>query len=573
VVTQYDKDAVEAIGLVKMDLLGNRALTTLDDALHALRERGIEVDLQGLPEDDPATALTLREGRTLGCFQVESPGMRHLLQQMEAKTMDDVIQAVALIRPGPASSGMKEAFVRRARGLDPATPPHERLTEVLWDTYGVMLYQEDVMQTAAAVAGMDLAEADRLRRALQKRRYEDLREICTRFVSGCLAEGVDEKSARQVWDLIANFASFAFNKAHSVTYGRIAYRAVWLKTHHPAVFLTSFLASQTGYYAQRVYVEEARRLGVPILGPDVNHSDATFTVEWKGEVAALRVGLGQIKGLSLRTIEAILEKRREAPFLSLPDFLERTHAHTDEAEHLIQSGAFDHFDRTRPELSWRLHLLRTPQQKAPSGFGVRELDYGQLDAAQATPESRTRDTLRSAQSRTGGWNQKGLGMTGAHLQRGEEATLFSEPDAPGLVLPGLPDTDTATRGRLEFELLGLNIREHPLALFPCPAKERLGTDRGAQPPNPIRCVDLVRFVGGRISLHGWPAASRRVFTADGRWMRFLTLEDETALAEAVLFPDVYERYGHLLAGFGSLILTGVVHDQLGACTLHVERIW
>ncbi|MCA9317992.1 MAG: DNA polymerase III subunit alpha, partial [Planctomycetes bacterium] len=168
VVTQLDKDAVEAVGLVKMDLLGNRALTVIDDCLRALRERGAEPDLAALPEDDPATAATLREGRTIACFQVESPGMRNLLQQTGADDMDAVIQAVALIRPGPAASGMKDAYVRRFRGLEEPAPPHPRLTDLLWETQGVMLYQEDVMQVAARIAGMDLAEADLLRRALQK---------------------------------------------------------------------------------------------------------------------------------------------------------------------------------------------------------------------------------------------------------------------------------------------------------------------------------------------------------------------------------------------------------------------
>ncbi len=410
VVTQYDKNAVEAIGLVKMDLLGNRALTVLDDCTRSLREHGIEVDLANLREDDPQTAQTLREGRTLGCFQIESPGVRNLLQQTRAENMDDVIQAVALIRPGPAGSGMKDAYIRRRRELEPPTPPHPRLRDVLWDTQGVMLYQEDVMQAASAVAGMDLAQADLLRRTLQKRRLEELQERCKQFLDACVAEGVKRKDAEHVWELIANFASFAFCKAHAVTYGRISYRATWLKTHYPALFLTSFLRSETGYYAPRVYVEEARRLGVSILPPDVNQSEESYSFEHESN--ALRIGLGQIKGLTQHTLETIFEERKKrGAFLSLPAFLDRTRARTDEAESLIQCGAFDSFDRTRPELSWRLHLLRTKQTRTPKAPGSVPLGQAQLAAAQQTPESRAREALRAAQARTGGWSQRGLGMS------------------------------------------------------------------------------------------------------------------------------------------------------------------
>ncbi len=477
IVTQLDKDAVEAIGLVKMDLLGNRALTTIDDCLAGLRSRGIEIDLEKIPEDDPETARTLALGRTLGCFQVESPGMRNLLKQTSARTMDDVIQAIALIRPGPAGSGMKDAYVRRFRGLEDPRAPHPRLADLLWDTHGVMLYQEDVMQVAARMAGMDLAEADLLRRALQKRRACDLEKLAGRFLEGCAEQGIARADAISVWDLVANFAAFAFCKAHAVTYGRIAYRAVWLKTHHPAVYLAAFLASETGYYDARVYVEEARRLSVPILPPDVNRSARTFAVEGSTEgVPALRIGLGQVKGLSEHTLDAILSSREErGPFVSLPDFLERTNAHRDEVEALVQVGAFDDFDRTRPELLWRLHLLRTPRRRIPRSVepGGEPLDPGEIAACRATPSSRARRALQAARARSGGWHGSGLGLGNADFGPGECAALFPDPETPALALPRLPDVDEKTRGRLEFELLGLTVSAHPTAIFPCPADERI----------------------------------------------------------------------------------------------------
>jgi DNA polymerase III alpha subunit len=433
------------------------------------------------------------------------------------------------------------------------------------------------------MAGMDLAEADLLRRALQKRRQSDLETLAGRFLAGCSEQGIARADAMRVWDLVANFASFAFCKAHAVTYGRISYRAVWLKTHHPAVYLAAFLASETGYYDARVYVEEARRLSVPILPPDVNRSARTFAVEGLS-TPALRIGLSQVKGLSERTLESILASREErGPFVSLPDFLERAAAHKDETEALIQVGAFDGLDRTRPELLWRLHLLCAPSRRLPprragdAGADAEPLDPADLAACRATPASRARRALEIARRKSGGWHANGLGLGNVDLARGESAALFPEPETPALALPRLPDVDARTRGRLEYELLGITVHAHPTAIFPCPGDRRIAEEGSRRPVphpvNPTACADLERFVGGRITLRGWPTATRHVRTQNGRSMRFLTLEDESGIAEVVVFPDVYERDGRFLVEFGVLCVTGIVEDQMGACTLHAERIW
>jgi DNA-directed DNA polymerase III PolC len=549
--TQLDKDGVEAIGLVKMDLLGNRALTVIDDCLRAL---GLgSAALAGIAEDDEKTRTLLEHGRTLGCFQVESPGMRNLLQQIGARTMDDVIQAVALIRPGPAGSGMKDAYVRRFRGLEPPHAPHPRLTECLWDTHGVMLYQEDVMQAVVLLAGFELAEADTLRRALAKKRGAELERLQARFFAGCARERVDERDAARIWELVANFSAFGFCKAHAVTYGRIAYRAVWLKAHHPAEYMNAFLNSQTGYYDTRVYVEEARRLGVPILPPDVNRSDEGFALERVPDGrAAIRVGLERVKGLSEATLRALLAARaRGGAYLSLPDFLERSGARADECERLILAGAFDAFDRTRPEMLLRLHLLSTPARRPPRG-----LDADALAACRATP---------AARERASGWSRSSLGLDAARLAPGEETPLFPAPAARALALPALPELDPVRRGRLELELLGLTVSAHPTVLFPCAAAR---DEHAALLP----CGALARRRGERVQLLGWLAASRPVRTNGGRWMRFLTLEDESGIAEVVLFPDVYARDGHHLVGRGPFRISGRVEEHMGACTLHAERI-
>jgi DNA polymerase III alpha subunit len=317
---------------------------------------------------------------------------------------------------------------------------------------------------------------------------------------------------------------------------------------------------------------------VAILPPDVNKSGAEFRLEWpagNGQRGALRVGLSRVKGLSERTLKAILSEREREPFVALPDFLARTGAHADEAEHLIQCGAFDSFDRTRPEMLWRLHLLCAPERRPPRDLARdAALDPHLLAACRATPEERA---LESARRATGGWTGRGIGVGAAALLPGATAPLFPAPETPALALPRLPELDPAARGRLELELLGLTVGTHPSALFPCAGEERLAAARGSgrreRPPEAVPCGSLPAHRGRRVSVRGWLAASRRVRTADARWMRFATLEDESGLAEIVLFPDAYERWGHLLASQGPFLVSGRAEDQLGAVTLHAERIW
>ncbi|MFT5081881.1 MAG: DNA polymerase III alpha subunit, partial [Planctomycetota bacterium] len=601
VVTQFDKDGVEAIGLVKMDLLGNRALTVLDDCLKILKsECDVEIDLETIPEDDVLTGELLAAGRAIGCFQIESPGMRNLLKQTAARTMDDVIQSIALIRPGPASSGMKDAYVRRFRGLEEATPPHPLLQDVLGETYGVMLYQEDVMQVAVALAGMTLGESDRLRRALSKRGGSELEILQARFMDGARQRGVETKDARHVWELIANFAAFGFCKAHAVTYGRISYRTAYLKAHFPVPFLAAFLASHTGYYAARVYVEEARRLGAAILGPDINRSGADYAFARLKGWPGLRAGLGQVRGLSEGTVAAILASRAaDGPFLSLPDVIERTPAQRDEVEALIRTGALDAFDRTRPELLWRLHLLHGPARKAPRlGHGERPLDTMALESLGSSHGDRVAETVQAGRAGAApaspglfdgntGWGGSGGRLPFAASQAHSNppgptakapgskqphlAASPSPPQQPDLAfprrelgaaaLPALPDPGAVERALAELELLGFSTSLHPVRLFGDP-------DLSTVTP----CAELDALAGTRITLLGWVAASRRLRGADGQWMRFLTLEDESGLAEAALFATANARWSHLLTDHGPFLITGTVEEQMGACTLHVERV-
>jgi len=402
VISQYDKDAIERVGLIKIDILAHRSPAILADAVRLIRQHeDVEIDLDTVPEDDPATAELLRSGRTIGCFQIESPGMRQLLQMLQAKDMTDVIHGLALIRPGPSASGMKDAFVRRKRGLERPTYLHPAMKEILEDTYGVMLFQEDVMRVAAAVAGFSMATGDELRKVLQKpdarQRLADLKE---QFMAGALRRGCSPHVAERIWSMVSNFAAYSYNKAHACTYGRIGYLCAYLKAHWPVEFMTAVLNNIGGYYGLSEYLEEARRMGILILPAHVNHSDLQFTVEpvpvqkavahrigansnrrgdregnepvattdGHSQIAlrrlAVRAGLMQVKNLSLSAAGRILQQRRIRPFANIIDLLERTGISVEEARSLIQAGTCDGLGPSRPAMLWQLAMWRNHRARS-----------------------------------------------------------------------------------------------------------------------------------------------------------------------------------------------------------------
>jgi DNA polymerase-3 subunit alpha/error-prone DNA polymerase len=336
-VTQYDKDAVEEAGLVKIDLLGNRALGAIREAGEIVARGGGTPPDPERPEPDPAAAALLREGRTLGCAQLESPAMRALLRMLRPEDVRGVMKALALIRPSAASLGMKDRFVRRARGLEAweGSPA---------DTYGILLYEDDAILVAAAAAGMEAAEADLFRRRVQKLRTEDERiELSREFLARAARHGTPPEEARHLWFQMARFNEFSFCRAHAASYALLAWAAARLRARHPAAFWTAALNNNQGLYDARVYVEEARRDGVRILPPCVQRSGVEFTEEG----GAIRVGLGRVAGLGGREMEEILAGR---PFASLADFLERTRMSRPSLRNLVLAGALDWAGGTRPEI-------------------------------------------------------------------------------------------------------------------------------------------------------------------------------------------------------------------------------
>jgi len=511
VITQYDKDPIQDLGLVKIDLLGHRSLSAIAETVRSVkRNHDVDVNVDALPEEDERTAGVLSQARTMGCFQVESPGTRNLLKMLHAKNQRDAMVALSLIRPGPAAGGMKEHYVLRKAGEEPLSFLHPSLVEVLEETFGVMLYQEDILKVANAVAGFTLEEADRLRRAISKERTrEKIGAIEETFVTRAVAGGVEREAAQAVWEAVERFIGYSFSKAHAATYGRLAWQAVWLKTRYPAEFMAAVLANGGGFYGARAYLEEARRFGVKILLPDVNRSERSYAAIDGG----IRIGLETVRDLKATTLDRLLEGR---PFVSLRDFAHRVPAEEREVENLVLSGAFDSFDMQRPALLWRVKAL----------FGKG-----------GSPARRLEPTLF-----------------------GTEAELTAP--APDLPFPEVRPYEKEALVESEFETLGLSATAHPLEFF-----EEWLREKGAVPAD-----DLERHAGRVVTVGGWLTTSRRVRTKGGGFMRFLTIEDRTGVVEAVLFPGVYRRFGHLLRGHGPYVLTGRLEDAHGAGTLTVSRM-
>jgi len=347
--THFDKDAVEDLRLIKLDLLSVRGLAAISETKEKLK-------LRPLPPGDGPTYAALRAARTVGCFQVESPAMMNLLRRMKPADIHEITQALALVRPGPTESGMKEALLRRRSGgrgrpgTAAAVPDDPFLARLLPETGGILLYEEQVMQIAERAAGLPPEEGDLLRRSLRKGRGGDP-ALRAKFVREAGERGYAAAEIERLWKTMEKFSSYSFNKAHSASYAAMAYQAVYLKVHHPAPYFTAVLNAGGGYYDLPEYVAEAKRNGLRVLGPDANRSGAGFEVE----SGAIRVGLTSIKGLGLKTIERLLEERAAGgDYLSVEDFLARTKPGKAELLTLIKAGVFDALEprRTRQVLRY-----------------------------------------------------------------------------------------------------------------------------------------------------------------------------------------------------------------------------
>jgi len=539
VVTQYEMNAIESLGLLKMDLLGQRGFTTMALALDNIEKKtkttkrsktvapdGVtpcpaarNLNFDAIPEDDPQTCEVIAAGRTLGVFQIESPALRGLLSAMNARTLDDLATALALIRPGAAEFGSKELFLKRLRKEEEVLYAHEALKPILHKTLGVCVFQEQVMEIATVAGNLSLREADIIRQSASKYSGKHDRErLRGKFLQAAAQMGYSDAQREEAWMMVEKFAGFGFCKAHSATYAHIAYRMAYLKTHHPVEFLAAMCSAGAGFYHVSAYVEEAKRWGVTVLLPSVNHSQMEYTSETNGPASSqLRIGLMQVGGMRTETITRLLQTREECGvFRSLEDFLRRVPVERDEIEALIKCGAFDDTGSvSRSEMLWRWNFLED------------QVEHRQQDAASL---------------------QKISGVLFA-----EAATQ----DAIGVALAELEMPDYTTEQKLgyEREILEVFVSAHPLDFLP---------RQGETWSDELRSLP-----GKRVTLCGWMITSRRVGTKTYRNMLFLTLEDQRGVYEVVLFPDTYEKYGSLVVATHAFRVTGRV--EIGG-QINCERL-
>lgn len=364
--THYDMDAVEQLGLVKLDVLAQGGLATMRDAKTVLESRGVPVNLERLePWDDPQVWALIAEGASRGVHHIESPAMVSLCRMANVREIDGLVAIVSVIRPGAANENKKRAFTRRYQGMEPVAYPHPSLKECLNDSYGLVIYEEHILQLCENFAGLDPGRADVLRRALNKQKRPVIDEIRREFYASAKQRGHSEDKITEVWELASGFAGYAFCKAHSTAYGVEAYQAAWLKRYHPAEFMAAVLSHGKGFYAPLVYVLECRRLGLTFLPPSINEPGPGFTVH--GTV--LRVPLTKMKGLTGSTSARLLAERHTAPFSSLRDFFERVRPTLEELEAMSQAGAFDAFGQTRTAQFWEIQALHRTWADTAEGQG------------------------------------------------------------------------------------------------------------------------------------------------------------------------------------------------------------
>ncbi|MCO5192041.1 MAG: DNA polymerase III subunit alpha [Anaerolineae bacterium] len=348
VITQYDHRDVETIGLPKLDLLGIRALTVVADSAELIRASYPDFALDAIPEPDDGTAAILRRGATIGVFQCESTGSQRTLRQLKATTVRDLAVANAFFKPGPATGGMAAAFVRRYRGEEPVTFLHPALESILGSTMGVLLFQEQVLRVAVDIAGLSWEQANEIRRGISKFDGSAINALQDEFIVGCRrVSGFSNRQAEQLWQQVLPFAGYGFNQGHATAYAAVSYQSAYLKAHYPATFLCARLVNGGGYHHPAVYIAEARRLGIAVHPPHVNHSLRHFTLDERGDQLALWMGLGWVRDVRRKTVARLIAGR---PFVSLHDLLLRVPMQAKEVLHLIRCGALDGLGSSRAAL-------------------------------------------------------------------------------------------------------------------------------------------------------------------------------------------------------------------------------
>jgi DNA polymerase III alpha subunit len=457
-------------------------------------------DYEALFKSEPVKKI-MRQGDTIGCFYIESPGMRSLLRRLNVDTFEMLTAASSIIRPGVAESGMMKEFI--ARHKDPSrrkyiTPDMEKY---LGDTYGVMIYQEDVIKVAHHVAGLSLEDADVLRRAMsgKMRSHKAMEILGVKFFGSCKKKGLTAYAAKELWRQIESFAGYAFCKAHSASFALLSFQVAFLKVNYPAEFMASVLSNGGGYYSAAVYIQECKRLGLKVELPSVNYS----SVEYEGGGKTIRIGLLAIKSLSHNGMEIIVEEReRNGRYTSLADFLVRTKSAYEDAARLIRCGAMDCFNETRPTLMRLLGVYIKRRKLLDDGYNDLFMNE----------TFKLEDEIRTAQ-----------------------------------------DYSIEEKCRFEYEAFDYMVSRHPLEFY----GEYLND------PQIVTAAQAAKLNGRRVKMLGWYMASKRIKTGKGEIMKFLSLEDMTGTFEAVIFPGVYSRVAEKTLSMGPYIIEGRVDMEQG----------
>ena len=524
-VTQFDKDDIEAVGLVKFDFLGLRTLTIIDWTLATVNERRRAagepaLDLQSLPTEDPGTYELIRSGATAAVFQLESRGMRDLIRRLLPDCFDDVIALVALFRPGPLQSGMVDDFIARKHGQAVVEYLHPELESILRPTYGVILYQEQVMQIAQVLAGYTLGEADLLRRAMGKKKPEEMAQHRGVFVDGATSRGVASRQATHIFDLMEKFAGYGFNKSHSAAYALLSYQTAWLKAHHPAAFMAAVLSADMDSTDKVVnLVEECRSLGLTVAPPHVNECVYRFSVAGGRDV---RYGLGAIKGVGESALENIIDERtRNGPYTDLFDFARRVdprRVNRRVVEALIRAGALDGLGPSRASMTLS------------------------LTAAMLAAEQLARD------SSTGQDDMFGTALLGGDVEsRFEVGNEWTE--------------DERLAG--EKETLGLYLTGHPIVRYEPELAEIRNASLAELRPNPGKTQAVAGLVAGIRTLN----------TRNGR-MGIATLDDRTARVDVRIYAELFSSCREKLVKDRLLVVEGEVEDDefSGGCSVVASAI-
>jgi len=509
ITTQYDMKAVEKIGLVKFDFLGLKTLTVIDKTVKLLKEnRGIELDIDNLSLDDAETYKLLSSGNTNGVFQLEGSGIKELLRKLKPEIFEDIINAIALYRPGPLQSGDVEEFLKRKHGKAKIRYEIPQLKEILKTTYGVMVYQEQVMEIAKVLAGFSPGDADVLRKAMGKKLPEEMVVQREKFIDGAKKNKIEQKKAEKIFELMANFAGYGFNKSHSAVYALIAYQTAYLKAHYPVEFMAAQLTSDMADTDKVLkYISECRDMGIEILPPDINESRKDFTVSG----SKIRFGLAAVKNVGEAAIDVILKTRQEeGQFTSIIDFCTRVDlrkVNRRVIESLIKCGAFDSMGVKRAQMMASLDKIMDISQALQ-----RDRDNGQISIFHA------------------------MGSNGAGA-------------VAAIELPQIEEWHESQLLSYEKEAIGFYITGHPLEKYMKELKYLTNTDT-----NDIK----EKQDEAEVSIAGIVTVVREINTKKGDRMAFATLEDLNGSLEVILFSDVYKNSISYLGGDVPVIVKGKI---------------